>query len=425
MVWGGSKLVVRPGLPPWSPLKDTAPGPSEVRKKKRTPRVDRGAGRVYEGGGRSNTSHSFRRGPGPWWGPRIAPVSLEESPRCSVRPRVSVIIVTWNGRALLERFLPSVLATDYPDLEVVVADNASTDGTAEWLAEHHPDVVVARHPENWLFARGNNAALASATGELVCFLNNDVEVPPGWLQSLVAAMEDPGVVAVQPKLRQLDDRALFEYAGASGGFLDSTGVPFTRGRLFFTLEPDLGQYDDARDVFWATGAALLVRRAAFEAAGGFEEAFGMHMEEIDLCWRLQRAGGRIRVEPAAEVYHLGGASLPRGARKTYLNYRNGLAMLARNLPDGPFQAALRKRRALDAVAMARAVATGQLEEAAAIRSGWRDFRAWLPDLERPAPGERVVLPSYRGSVIVDYFARGRRHFSDLPQNRFRDPFTSV
>jgi len=337
-----------------------------------------------------------------------------------VLPRVSVIIVTWNGRPLLERFLPSVLATDYPNLEVVIADNASEDGTAEWLAEHHPSVIVARHPENWLFARGNNAALASATGELVCFLNNDVEVPPGWLHPLVAALGDPGVVAVQPKLRQLDDRSLFEYAGASGGFLDATGIPFTRGRLFFTLEEDGGQYDDARDVFWATGAALLVRRAVFEASGGFEEAFGMHMEEIDLCWRLQRAGGRIRVEPASTVYHLGGASLPRGARKTYLNYRNGLAMLARNLPDGPFQKALRARRVLDAVAIARAVAGRQLDEARAIRSGWRDFKAWLPDLERPAVGELVVLPSYRGSVILDYFARGRRHFSDLPRERFQD-----
>ena len=335
-------------------------------------------------------------------------------------PRVSIIIVTWNGLELLKRFLPSVRATDYPHLEVVVADNASTDGTAEWLAAHHPEVVVARHPENWLFARGNNAALASATGELVCFLNNDVEVPPNWLHPLVAAMGDPGVVAVQPKLLQLADRSRFEYAGASGGFLDATGVPFTRGRLFFTLEDDRGQYDNARDVFWATGAALLVRREAFEAAGGFAEAFGMHMEEIDLCWRLQRAGGRIRVEPASEVYHLGGASLPRGARKTYLNYRNGLAMLARNLPDGPLQSALRKRRALDAVAVAHAVAGRQLEEARAIRSGWRDFKAWLPELDRPGPDERVVLPTYRGSVILDYFGRGRRHFSELPSDRFRD-----
>ena len=328
-------------------------------------------------------------------------------------PRVSVVVVTWNGRALLERFLPSVLATEYPDVEVVVADNASTDGTAAWLAGAHPGVVVVRHPDNLLFAGGNNAAVAHTTGDLLCFLNNDVEVPPDWLGPLVAAFDDPGVVAVQPKLLQHGDRSLFEYAGASGGFLDRDGIPFTRGRLFDTLEADTGQYDDARDVFWATGAALVVRRSAFLAAGGFDEAFGMHMEEIDLCWRLQRAGGRVRVEPASRVFHLGGASLPRGARKTYLNYRNGLAMLVKNLPDPHLGRVLRRRVVLDAAAAARHLASGQRAEARAVVQAWRDFRRAVPTLARPAPGERLVLPSYAGSVVVDTFARGRRHFSDL------------
>ena len=331
--------------------------------------------------------------------------------------RVSVVVVTWNGRALLERFLPSVLATDYGPVEVVVADNASTDDTAEWLARTHPAVVVVRHTENLLFAGGNNAAVSHTTGDLICFLNNDVEVPPDWLGPLVAAFGDPGVVAVQPKLLQHGDRNLFEYAGASGGFLDRDGVPFTRGRIFDTLERDTGQYDDARDVFWATGAALVVRRAAFVAAGGFDEAFGMHMEEIDLCWRLQRAGGplggRVRVVPASRVFHLGGASLPRGPRKTYLNYRNGLAMLVKNLPPDRLAGVLRRRVVLDAAAAARALASGHTDEARAVARAWRDFRRLAPTLSRPAPGERPVLPSYRGSVVADYFARGKTHFSDL------------
>ncbi|HEX8385560.1 MAG TPA: glycosyltransferase family 2 protein [Rubricoccaceae bacterium] len=332
--------------------------------------------------------------------------------------RVSVVVVTWNGRALLERFLPSVLATDYPDVEVVVADNASDDGTAQWLAEAHPGVVVVRHAANLLFAGGNNAAVPHSTGGLLCFLNNDVEVPPDWLGPLVRVFDDPGVVAVQPKLLQHGDRTRFEYAGASGGFLDRDGVPFTRGRLFDTMEPDRGQYDDARDVFWATGAALVVRRDAFVSAGGFDETFGMHMEEIDLCWRLQRAGGRVRVEPASRVFHLGGASLPKGSpRKTYLNYRNGLAMLAKNLPAPHDGLALRRRFALDAAAAARALASGDRPEALAIVRAWRDFRAALPHTPRPVPSGRLVLPSYRGSVIVDYFARGRRRFSDLDRWR--------
>lgn len=344
------------------------------------------------------------------------------SPRSVSAPRVSVVIVTWNGRALLERFLPSVLETEYPEVEVVVADNASEDGTAEWLAEAHPEVVVVRHPGNWLFARGNNAAVVHTTGDLLCFLNNDVEVPPDWLAPLVRAFDDRGVVAAQPKLLQHGDRQRFEYAGAAGGYLDALGYPFTRGRLFDTLEPDHGQYDDARDIFWATGAAFLVRRAAFVDAGGFDESFGMHMEEIDLCWRLQRAGGRIRVEPSAEVYHLGGASLPHGnPRKAYYNFRNGLVMLAKNLPPPERQRVLRARRALDAVAAFRARARGNAAEADAIRQAWRDFRAVLPRLQGPPPSEPPVLPPYRGRVVVDYFLRGCRHFSDLPAHRFTPP----
>ncbi len=343
---------------------------------------------------------------------RVAGLASGTLTACSL-PRVSVVIVTWNGRPLLERFLPSVLATDYPNLEVIVADNASDDGTTEWLARSHPGVVIVRHTENLLFAGGNNAAVPHATGEIVVFLNNDVEVPPDWLAPLVAAFDDPEVVAGQPTLLQHGDRTRFEYAGAAGGFLDRDGIPFTRGRLFDTLEADTGQYDDARDVFWATGAALAVRRDAFLAAGGFDVAFGMHMEEIDLCWRLQRAGGRIRVAPASRVFHLGGASLPRGARKTYLNYRNGLAMLVKNLPDPHLRPVLRRRVVLDAAAAARLAASGQRAEAQAIVRAWRDFRRLVPTLPRPAMGERLVLPSYRGSIIMDYFARGRRRFSDL------------
>lgn len=325
------------------------------------------------------------------------------------------MIVTWNGRQLLEHFLPSVIAAAGPLDEVVVADNASTDGTAAWLARAHPGVGVVVHPENWLFARGNNAAVPATTGGVLVFLNNDVEVSPGWLDPLVDALSEPDVVAVQPKLLQHGDRERFEYAGASGGFLDRHGIPFTRGRLFDTMERDVGQYDEPRDVFWATGAALAVRRDWFVSAGGFDEAFGMHMEEIDLCWRLQRAGGKIRVAPASQVYHLGGASLPQGSpRKTYLNYRNNLVMLAKNLPDKVLRPLLRDRRALDAAAAARVVAARRPAEARAIQRAWTDFSAVRSHLPRPPDGESPVLPTYRRSIIADYYARGRRRFSDLP-----------
>lgn len=340
------------------------------------------------------------------------------SPRTPLsQPLVSVVIVTWNGLALLERFLPSVIATEYPSFEVVIADNHSDDGTADWVREHHPFVTVVRHPENLLFAAGNNEAVPHARGEVVVFLNNDVEVPGGWLHPLVEALQEPGVGAVQPKLLQLD-RSTFEYAGASGGFLDAYGFPFTRGRVFEKVERDVGQYDDARDVTWATGAALAMRREAFESVGGFDASFGMHMEEIDLCWRLWRAGWRVRVEPRSEAYHLGGGSLPRGnARKTYLNYRNGLVMLAKNLPAPEARRVLRARRFFDAAAAARALASGEREIANAIRRGRRDARARIAETVSPSPGEPQP-PMYWRSIVVDYFARGRRTFAALDADTF-------
>jgi len=338
-------------------------------------------------------------------------------------PRVSLVVVSWNARPLLERFLPSLLATDYPDLEVVVADNASTDGSAEWLTAHHPAVKVVRHPANWRFCRGNNAALPLTTGRYVALVNNDVEAPPGWLRPLVATLEaHPDVAAVQPKLLQVADRQRFEYAGAAGGFLDAYGYPFARGRLFSTLEPDAGQYDNARDVFWATGACLLLRRDALEAAGGlFDERLEMHMEEIDLCWRLWRAGWRVRVEPASAVYHLGGGSLPQGSpQKTYYNFRNSFLLLHKHLPRRLMRRVEPARYALDTAAAAQALASGRFAEVAAIARAHRDYRRLKRLYVPPADGDPVVLPPYRGSVAADHFLRGRKTFGDLPAERFRE-----
>lgn len=337
-------------------------------------------------------------------------------------PRVSVIIVSWNARSVIETCLPSVVATDYPNLEIIFADNASTDGSAAWIAREYPSVKIVRHPENWLFCRGNNAALPHATGDLVVLLNNDVEVPPGWLQPLVDTMvahED--VAAVQPKMLQYDDRDRFEYAGAAGGFIDRAGYPFTRGRLFQTMERDRGQYDDPCDIFWATGAALMLRRSALDEVGTLDERFEMHMEEIDLCWRLQRHGYRIRLEPRSTVYHIGGASLPQGSpRKAYYNFRNSLLLLYKNLPPSVWRTTIPVRLACDVAALGRTVATGRLQEAAAIVRAYRDairMRRHYTDI-RPNEEESHVLPPYRGLVPLDYYLRGRTRFSHLPQDQF-------
>ncbi len=338
------------------------------------------------------------------------------------RPRVSIIIVTWNALPLLKRCLPSVVNTAYENLEVVLADNASTDGSCEWVRAQFPDVNVVRHPENWMFCRGNNEAVPHTSGKYVVLLNNDVEVPSGWLDPLVDAVEaHDDVGAVQPKILQHGNRSRFEYAGASGGFLDRFGYPFTRGRILFHLEDDRGQYDDARDIFWATGAAVLLRRSALEKVGLLDEHFTMHMEEIDLCWRLLRSGYRVRVEPRSAVYHIGGGSLPKGnTRKIYFNFRNSLLLLYKHLPESEWKRVFGARCLLDAAASARALAAGRPTESAAIMRAYTDahrIKDVYADI-RPSTLEETVRPTYRGSIVYDYYVRRRRCFSDLPEDSF-------
>jgi hypothetical protein len=338
-------------------------------------------------------------------------------------PTVSVIIVSWNALPLLRKCLPSVAATEWPGLEVVLADNGSDDGSAEWVEAQLPGVRIVRHPENWGFCRGNNEAIRQTTSEFVVLLNNDVEVTAGWLAPLVERMQgDPTIGAVQPKLLAYDDRGRFEYAGAGGGYLDRWGYPFARGRIFFTLEEDRGQYDRSTDVFWGSGAALMLRRDALGQVGLLDERFGFHMEEIDLCWRLHRAGWRVVAEPASVVYHVGGGSLPRGhPRKTYLNFRNSLLMLYKNLSPRAWRRVLPVRAVLDLAAAVRSLVTGAPRDAWAIVRAYAAAHRMKRAYRGKRAGEGEPFPAYRGSIVVDYFLRGRRRFSDLPADRFDMP----
>jgi GT2 family glycosyltransferase len=311
----------------------------------------------------------------------------------------------------------SVVASSYPNLEVILADNASSDGSPEWVEKEYPHVTVLRHPENWGFCRGNNEAIRATESDYVVLLNNDVEVEPGWLEPLIEELElRPDVGAAQPKLLDRNHRNRFEYAGAAGGYIDRFGYPFARGRVFFTLEHDVGQYDEPADIFWATGAAMVLRRSALEQVGLLEEQFGFHMEEIDLCWRLQRAGYRIRCVPGSRVYHVGAASLPHAEpRKAYYNFRNNLLMLYRNLPPRTFRRTLLARAAFDTVAAVRAALMGQFRAAWAIARAYRDahrMQELLPEPVRSFPYPES-LPIYRGSIVWDYFVRRRKRFSDL------------
>lgn len=333
--------------------------------------------------------------------------------------RVKVVILNWNGRAHLERYLPSVVRHTMPQYGVVVADNGSTDTSLEYVAEAFPQVEIVRLDCNYGFAEGYNRALREVEAEYFVLLNSDVEVSEGWCEKLVAALDaDPQLAAVAPKLLADTDRERFEYAGASGGFIDILGYPFCRGRILSTTERDEGQYDTPREVFWASGAAFACRAEVFKSEGGFDGDFFAHMEEIDLCWRMQSSGYRIGVEPRSKVYHLGGGTLSAlSPRKTMLNHRNNLAMLYKNLPMGHLLWVLPVRLVLDGVAAASYLAKGQWSCVKAVWQAHEGFCRMLPALRAKRAAERAKrakLPTtiYRGSVIVRRLFGGK-FFGDM------------
>ncbi|MBQ1990291.1 MAG: glycosyltransferase family 2 protein [Rikenellaceae bacterium] len=329
--------------------------------------------------------------------------------------KTKVVIVNWNGRAHLERYFPSVVRHTMPQYGVVVADNGSTDSSLEYVAETFPEVEIVRLDRNYGFAEGYNRALQEIEAEYYVLLNSDVEVTEGWCEKLVEALDaDPQLAAVAPKLLADTDRERFEYAGASGGFIDILGYPFCRGRILSTTELDEGQYDDPREVFWASGAAFACRAEVFKSEGGFDAEFFAHMEEIDLCWRMQSSGYRIGIEPRTKVYHLGGGTLSAlSPRKTMLNHRNNLAMLYKNLPLGHLLWVLPARLVLDGVAAASYLVKGQWACVKAVWQAHVGFYRMLPSLNAKRKAERAkraTLPRtiYRGSVIVRRLVGGKK-----------------
>ena len=326
--------------------------------------------------------------------------------------RLSVVILNWNGRRHLERYLPSVVAHTEGDAEVVVADNGSTDDSLQWLRLNYPDVRVIRLDRNYGFAGGYNRALREVASEYVLLLNSDVEVTAGWWQPLVEVLDtESDVAAVAPKLLADMERTKFEYAGAAGGFIDYLGYPFCRGRILSNVEEDRGQYDNRRDIFWASGAAMCCRREVFESLGGFDEDFFAHMEEIDLQWRMQLAGWRIVVEPKSVVYHLGGGTLPASSRKIFLNHRNNLAMLFKCA--SPMQRAVVAvvRPATDMLEALVNLVTLRPQRAWAIVRAWGEFIAWHGVLSRKRKAvvrTKKVDNIYRNSIVLRYIFGGRK-----------------
>jgi GT2 family glycosyltransferase len=338
----------------------------------------------------------------------------------AVRHSFSIIIVTWNALEHLQRFLPSVAATDYSDFEIIIANNASTDGSIHWIEENYPECKIITYDNNYGYAAGNNRAVKYATGDILIFLNNDVEVSPSWLTPLNHAFQDESVGIAQPKLRSVEQPEHFEYAGAAGGFIDWMGYTFCRGRILDTIEKDEGQYDDSGDIFWASGAAFAIRKELFQDSGGFDEDFEFHMEEIDLCWRCLKLGQKIRYCPDSIVYHLGGGSLAHGnPRKVFYNYRNNLLMLLKNLDRFVFSKIF-FRLMLDGISGIRSIFKGKPAETWAIIRAHFSFYGMIPDTitKRKALKKSSTTFTPKSLVmnrllITEYFVKGKRKFTEL------------
>ena len=332
---------------------------------------------------------------------------------------ISVVILNWNGSAMLQRFLPSVIRYS-EEAEIIVADNGSTDHSIDILREKFPSVRILPFRENYGFAEGYNRAIQQIETPYVLLLNDDVEVTPHWLQPLLAFMNHhPEVAACQPKILSETQRELFEYAGACGGFIDHLGYPYCRGRIFNHVEKDRGQYDQVCPIFWATGAALLVRTDVFRKEGGLDKRFFAHMEEIDFCWRLRSRNYGIYCIPQSTVYHVGGGTLPKShPRKTFLNFRNNLLMLYKNLPEERLNSTLRIRYFLDLVAALKMLLSGQVKESMAIVKALRTFFKIRHDFDRQREEnlqkqQLKDIPEMRNeSLLVAFYLKKKKKFED-------------
>jgi len=338
---------------------------------------------------------------------------------------VSIVILNWNGKKHMEAFLPDLLRhTSHPDAEIVVADNGSEDDSIAFLKKEYPQVRIIELEKNYGFSGGYNRAMEQIEARYLLLLNSDIEVSRGWLEPMLDEMErDETVGACTPKILDFKRRTHFEYAGAAGGFIDRLGYPFCRGRIFDELEADENQYNDAVDIFWGSGACLMVRADLFRDSGGLDEQFFAHMEEIDLCWRIQRKGYRIRYIPDSKVFHVGGATLQRGNPfKTFLNFRNNLLMLYKNLPRRRRTCILLSRMMLDGISAFRFLFQGAFKDFRAV------FRAHLAFYRMKSsykgiknrnkyPENSVIVSGiYPGSIVLDFFLKKKKKFSDLDQS---------
>ncbi|WP_018344834.1 glycosyltransferase family 2 protein [Cytophaga aurantiaca] len=332
----------------------------------------------------------------------------------------AVVILNWNGVEQLRTFLPSVVANTQ-DAEIIVADNASTDNSIDWVKQHYPDIRIISLSQNYGYAGGYNEALKFVDADFLVLLNSDIEVTAGWLQPLVHVLAgNPAVAACQPKILSYHNKTSFEYAGAAGGYIDKYGIPFCKGRIFNTIEKDINQYNNPAEIFWASGACLTIRNSVFKKIGGFDADFFAHMEEIDLCWTIHRLGYAIQYVPTSTIYHVGGATLSKSnPKKTFLNFRNSLWMLQKHLPKNKLLPILFTRMCLDGLAAFHYLSKGQAKHFAAVFKAHMSFyfsaknkgkRNALSTLPFVYSNSDLIV---KKSIIFEFYLKGKKTYQSL------------
>jgi GT2 family glycosyltransferase len=338
-------------------------------------------------------------------------------------PKVAVVILNWNGLSYLRDFLPYVLASAWPNLEIVVGDNASSDGSVAFLEGKYPTVRIIENDANYGFTGGYNRVLSQVDADYYILLNSDVEVSPGWIEPVIALMQsDDRIAAAAPKIKAYGQKTHFEHAGAAGGFIDKFGYPFCRGRIFYEIEEDKGQYERADEIFWASGAAMFIKKKCWDIAGGFDESFFAHMEEIDLCWRLKNIGYKVMYCPQSVVYHVGGGTLnAENPFKTYLNFRNNLLLLKNNLPFWRAFVVINIRFWMDLIALLRFLSEGKRKDAWAVSKAHQNFvrklfvKSKVRSQKLADKTKSRMTGTYSRSIVWDFFIGKKTKFTDLEQ----------
>ncbi|HNW98772.1 MAG TPA: glycosyltransferase family 2 protein [Bacteroidales bacterium] len=336
--------------------------------------------------------------------------------------KVAIVILNWNGKHFLEKFLPFLIKYNTPNSEIIIADNASHDDSVSYLEENYPTIRIIKNNKNYGFAKGYNDALKQIDAEYYVLLNSDIEVTEKWIEPVIELMDsDKTIGACQPKLLSYENKDEFEYAGAAGGFIDKLGYPFCRGRIFQNLEKDEHQYDDISEIFWATGACMFVRASVFNKVGGLDDDFFAHMEEIDFCWRLKNNGYRVMYCPASVIYHIGGGTLPKkNPKKTFLNFRNNFILLYKNLPRERIFPVIFVRLFLDTAAAFKFLSEGHVKDFFAVIHAHFAFYSAIGKHVRKRKTLKHIDVScvYRKSIVFEHYVKKKKSFKQLDSDWF-------